>query len=170
MTAAMKFFGLAVITAASFLAGDHFSQQLKYRAANLKKMNYMVDDMMMMIRFGSLTVYEIAESLAESERFVGFDFLHGISRSDGVPFQRSWCNAVEKYPPRGLKAEDIRLLSDIGRKLGTSDAESQLRTLGLQQAELTSAISSAEAEHTKKAKLYRSMGALAGAFISIMLL
>ncbi len=170
MFSVLKISGLIVIIAASTLAGNYFSYMLKCRLASLKKMNYMIDEIIMMIRFRSPTVYEIAESLAKSERFNGFGFLDLVSPAGDEPFQQSWCRAVSEDIPQGLTAADAELLSDIGRKLGTSDAESQINTLRLQQTELLSAISAAETDCTKKAKLYRSMGALAGAFISIMLI
>ena len=165
-----KISGLTVIIAVSSLAGNYFSCMLKCRLENLKKMNYMIDEIIIMIRFRSPTVYEIADCLARSERFCEFDFLGKISSGSGIPFQESWRTAVLEEPPRGMTAGDAELLSDIGRKLGTSDAESQINTLRLQQAELLSVISSAEADCVKKSKLYRSMGVLAGAFISIMLI
>lgn len=170
MLSIFKISGLAVIIAASTLAGNYFSSMLKCRLSSLKKMNYMIDEIIMMIRFRSPTVYEIAESLAKSERFIGFDFLEKVYFDKGAPFCESWCGAVCADPPNGMKASDIELLTDVGRKLGTSDAESQINTLKLQQAELTSAIAAAEADYAKKGKLYRSMGTLAGAFISIMLI
>lgn len=166
----LKISGLIVIIAASTLAGNYFSYMLRCRLASLKKINYMIDEIIMMIRFRSPTVYEIAESLAKSERFSGFVFLNSVSSAGDEPFQQSWCRAVSEDIPHGLTAGDAELLSDIGRKLGTSDSESQINTLRLQQAELLSAISAAETDCIKKAKLYRSMGALAGAFISIMLI
>ncbi|MCM1024786.1 MAG: stage III sporulation protein AB [Prevotella sp.] len=166
----LKISGMIVIIAASSLAGNYFSHMLKCRLASLKKVNYMIDDIIMMIRFRSPTVYEIAESLANSERFGGLDFLGKISAEDDAPFQQSWCEAVSECPPRGMTSADRELLSDIGRKLGTSDSESQINTLGLQRAELLSAISAAEEDFAKKGRLYRSLGALAGAFISIMLI
>ena len=69
-----------------------------------------------------------------------------------------------------MTKSDAELLNDVGARLGTSNTESQINTLELQRAELMSAISAAEADYNKKAKLYRSIGVLAGAFISIMLI
>ncbi|MEZ3454599.1 MAG: stage III sporulation protein AB [Oscillospiraceae bacterium] len=170
MYSVLKISGLIVIIAASTLAGNYFSYMLRCRLESLKKMNYMIDEIIMMIRFRSPTVYEIAESLAKSERFGGFGFLDAVSSAGDEPFRQSWCRAVSENVPQGLTAADAELLADVGRKLGTSDAESQINTLRLQQAELLSAISAAETDCAKKARLYRSMGALAGAFISIMLI
>lgn len=163
-----KIFGFAVIITVTSLAGNYFSSALKIRCAALRKMNYMLDEMIMLLRFRSPTVYEIVQSLRDSGRFEEFGFLDKTEA--GVPFQQSWLKAVEKYPPAGMKKSDLELLSDIGRKLGTSDTESQINTLGLQQAELAKLISDAESDCNKKSRLYRSMGVLAGAFISIMLI
>ena len=69
-----------------------------------------------------------------------------------------------------MKKSDTELICDIGKKLGTSDLDGQMSVIKLWQAEVTSAISSAESEYASKAKLYRTMGVLIGAFISIMLI
>lgn len=166
----LKFAGLTIIIAVTSFAGNYFSANLKIRLINLKKLNYMIDEIMIMLRFKSATVYEITEYLTNNERFSSFDFLGSISPESGVPFQQSWCTAVMKNPPDSFKNGDIELLSDIGRKLGTSDLDGQISTLKLQQAELESLIHSAETDYLKKAKLYRSLGVLTGAFISIMLI
>jgi len=163
----VKIFCFVIITAATSAAGNYFSLMLKSRLAALTKLNYMIDEIIMMLRFKSPTVYEIAEELRRDDRFSCFEFLGKISVDK--PFRESWRKAVRECPPGGLSESDRALLEDIGMQLGTSDTESQISTLGLQRAELTAAIAAAGADCDKKAKLYRSMGVLAGAFISIML-
>lgn len=164
----LKFIGFAVITAATTLAGNYFSLLLKSRLTALKKMNYMIDEISAVLRFKSATVYEIVSELREDGRFSDFEFLKNISAD--VPFQKSWRDAAESCPPRGMSKSDTELLCEVGARLGTSDAESQINTLELQRTELMSVIADAESDCNKKAKLYRSMGVLAGAFISIMLI
>ena len=58
---------------------------------------------------------------------------------------------------------------DIGRNLGTSELEGQLGAVRSRQAELESIISAAEDEYRRKARLYRSLGVLAGVFIALIL-
>ena len=48
--------------------------------------------------------------------------------------------------------------------------DGQLSMLSLQRAELETLILEVEAEVGKKSKLYRSLGVLSGAFISVMLI
>ena len=102
--------------------------------------------------------------------FSEFDFLYNITSAENISFQQSWINAIKLRPPQNLKASDIEILADIGRNLGKSDMDGQLSMLSLQRAELETLILEVEAEVGKKSKLYRSLGVLSGAFISVMLI
>lgn len=166
----IKFIGIITVISISAFAGLYFSSSLKNRVVMLKKLNYMLDEIMIMLRYRSATVYEIAEALAADERFTEFEFLGSIKQEGEKPFRDSWCEAAEKCRLFGLKKSDTELICDIGKKLGTSDLDGQMSVIKLWQAEVTSAISSAESEYASKAKLYRTMGVLIGAFISIMLI
>ncbi len=166
----LKYAGIALIIAVSSFAGNYFSVALKTRLINLKKINYLIDEIIILLRFKASTVYEITDCLVKNERFSEFTFLTGITEAENSSFQQSWCNAINTSPPSGLKQSDLELLSDIGRKLGTSDMEGQISTLSLQRAELEAMITVVEADCERKSKLYRSLGVLAGAFISVMLI
>lgn len=165
----LKFIGMIVIISAATFTGCYFSAALKKRLITLKKLNYMLEEILILLRYKSATVYEIAETLAGDERFSEFDFLENIKPDGDIPFQQSWCKAVYGSSLCGMKKSDIELIADIGKKLGTSDLDGQISTVMLQRSELEAAIASAEEEYSKKAKLYRSLGALTGAFVAIML-
>lgn len=164
-----KIIGIAVIISVTSFAGSYFSQTLKNRVLMLKKLNYMLDEILVLLRCKSATVYEIAEVLAADERFSDFIFLKKVISDRNRSFRESWCEAVSENIPQGAKKSDVEILTDIGRKLGASDLDGQISTISLWQSELVSAISSAEEDYNRKAKLYRSLGVLTGAFISIML-
>ncbi len=166
----LKYAGLAVIIAVTSLLGNYFSSVIKMRLNNLKKINYLIDEIITLLRFNGSTVYEITNHLANNERFSDFSFLSNITTNENISFQQSWCSALKTYPIFSLKASDLDILADIGRKLGTSDMEGQLSMLNLQRTELEMLISSVEEDCEKKSKLYRSLGVLAGAFISVMLI
>ena len=165
-----KFIGLAVIIAVTSFLGNYFSSALKTRLVNLKKINYLIDEIIILLRFKASTVYEITEHLAKNERFSDFVFLGSITADSDISFQQNWCSALKSNPPLSLKTNDLEILADIGRNLGTSDMEGQISMLSLQRTELEMLISSAEADCERKSKLYRSLGVLAGAFISVMLI
>lgn len=166
----LKVVGIIIIIAAASFAGNYFSSALKSRAAALKRLNYMLEEIRILLRCKSATVYEIAETLAADERFSEFTFLKRLTAEKDKPFRESWCRAVSENVPRSLKKADTEILLDIGRRLGTTDLEGQLGAVRLWQSELSSAAASAEEDFAKKGKLYRSLGALAGAFIAIMLI
>lgn len=166
----LKFAGIIVIISAASFTGYYFSAALKKRVLILKKLNYMLEEILILLRYKSATVYEIAETLAGDERFSDFDFLDNIKPESGTSFQQSWCTAVYNSKLCGIKKSDIELLADIGKKLGTSDLDGQVSTVMLQRSELEASILSAEEEYSRKAKLYRSLGALTGAFVAIMLI
>ena len=166
----LKYAGLAVIIAVTSFAGCFFSSALKIRLVNLKKINFLIDEIIIHLRYKASTVYEITDCLARNERFSDFNFLNRITSDNNIPFQQNWSNAIKAQPPSSLRASDLEILADIGKNLGTSDIEGQLSMLSLQRAELETLIASAEKECEKKSKLYRSFGVLAGAFISVMLI
>lgn len=165
----LKIIGIITIIAVTSFAGGYFSSLLKSRVIMLKKLNYMLDEILVLLRYKSATVYEIAETLAADERFSEFGFLGKIKPEGDKSFRESWQEAAESCKIYGFKKSDSELLADIGRKLGTSDLDGQISVIKLWQAELAAAISSAEADYSGKAKLYRTLGVLTGAFISIML-
>lgn len=166
----LKYIGLSVIITITSFAGCYFSSALKTRLINLKKINFLIDEIIILLRYKASTVYEITDCLANNERFADFDFLRNIYANNSSSFQQNWTNAVKAQPPSNLKANDLEILADIGKNLGTSDMEGQLSMLSLQRAELENIISAAETDCERKSKLYRSLGVLAGAFISVMLI
>lgn len=166
----LKYTAIAIIIAISSFAGCHFSSALKTRLVNLKKINFLIDEIIILLRYKASTVYEITACLAKNERFVDFCFLGNITADSSVSFQQNWSIAVKSAPPSNLKANDLEILADIGRNLGTSDMDGQLSMLSLQRAELENLISAAEIDCERKSKLYRSLGVLTGAFISVMLI
>ena len=166
----LKYAGLSIIIAVTSFVGCYFSSALRTRLINLKKINYLIDEIIILLRYKSSTVYEITDYLVSNERFSDFAFLCNIKADNSIPFQQNWSNAVKSAPPSSLKEGDIEILADIGKNLGTSDMEGQLSMLSLQRAELEMLISSAETDCERKSKLYRSLGVLTGAFISVMLI
>ncbi len=152
------------------MGGMYFSASLKNRVISLKKINYMLEEIYILLKYRSATVYEIAETLRGDERLAEFVFLKKLELSPERSFQQCWKAAVEENVPCGLKKSDSALLIEIGNRLGKSDLEDQLGAVRLRQAETEAAVSSAENEYMRKARLYRSLGVLAGVFIAIMLI
>ena len=133
----------------------------------------MLDEIEMLLKYRSATVYEIIEVLSKDKRFSELEFILEISdkcRNTDIPFSDIWCSCISKRNDIFLKKEDKDLICSIGQYLGTSDTETQLKTIQIKKGELSVFLKNAEEDLLKKAKLYRSIGILAGAFISIMIL
>lgn len=153
--------------------GNYFAANLNKRVRTLKSVGYMLDEIEMLLKYRSATVYEIIENLNNDKRFSELGFILEIAdkcRDTDIPFNDIWCSCIDKHTEIFLKKEDKDLICSIGQYLGTSDAETQLNTIQIKKGELSAFLKNAEEDLLKKAKLYRSIGILAGAFISIMIL
>ncbi len=154
------------------MIGNYFSLALNNRHIALKKINYMLDEIAILIRFKSATVYEIIEHLAKDERFSTLDFIHKchVNIKTDIPFAKIWEDAIDTSSLSYLQKEDISLIKSIGMNLGISDMDGQQSTIMLEKEELSTLIESAKNAYLSKSKLYRTLGILSGAFISIMII
>ncbi len=154
------------------MLGNYFSAGLNMRYAMLKKINYMLDEIAILLRYKSSTVYEILEHISKDERFYELDFINTALTRFNVQesFGLTWEKAVENSSITCLQKEDRLLLKSIGKNLGKSDLEGQLSTVMLEKEELSALIEASQTAYLTKSKLYRTLGVLSGAFISVMIL
>lgn len=83
-----------------------------------------------------------------------------------APVSRLWDDALEKQP--NLQKEERELLRETGRILGSSDSESQINALCLQQKKLELILEEALQKQQTQGKLFRSMGVLTGFLLVIL--
>ena len=69
-----------------------------------------------------------------------------------------------------MSGDDLEQLVSISRILGASDAEGQLSALEVVEQNLKRNLEQAQQLCTTRGKLYRSMGALSGAALAILIL
>jgi stage III sporulation protein AB len=160
---------LALVCAA---VGAYFRAGLFRRVVILQEIRYLIDEVTMLIRFKGATVREIVDTLVADSRLADLTFLGAVSENyvDGVSFSDCWEASAKEFRAGGLTAADCKLIENIGKNLGTTDIEGQVASLALYQSEAEAAYKSAEAETAKKAKLYTSLGILAGAFLLVFLM
>lgn len=90
---------------------------------------------------------------------------------EGTPFFDAWQKGLLEIPKSmGLTKEDLRLLTDFGQGLGTTDLEGQLSHCELYKAMFSSRLKQAREERTKKVKLYRMLGLFSGIAVSLLIL
>ncbi|MCD7731199.1 MAG: stage III sporulation protein AB [Oscillospiraceae bacterium] len=159
-----------MLTAA--LTGNYFADNLKKRTAALKAVGFMLAEISIMIEYNSSDVYEIAEKLSSDSRFniLGFPReLNNLLKEKENDFSFAWNAAVKSCGHGFLTKDDTKFICSLGDNLGKSGVEGQLTNIRLKQKELDILISEAESSFAQKAKLYRSLGVLLGAFVSILL-
>lgn len=167
----VKLIGIAVILTVSALIGNHCAETLAKRISILKSVEYMLEEMELLIRFRAANVYEIMDSLQNSPQLDNLDFIKYAAEhsSENMPFDHLWEKSIAEYNESCLKAEDTALIESIGKDIGKSDLEGQISIIKLKKNELSALISCSEKEYTGKAGMYRSIGILGGALVSILL-
>lgn len=169
----LKLAGALLLVAASSYVGLMISQRLKDRILILRQLSHMVDAIALKIRWEGAAINEIAVQLKDNPSLDRLTFLTNLSANVGrsehpTPFDALWSESVRGWNAP-LNASDRRMLLNISDGLGTSDIEGQLSWQNRCRAEIAYACEHAEAEYTRKAKLYRTLGVIGGAFAAIVL-
>ena len=82
---------------------------------------------------------------------------------------KSWNKALNEIET-SLTKEDREIIRQFGKMLGKTDAEGQLNEIELSLNFLETQIEKAETEKSKNAKLYKSLGIIAGIGIVVILI
>lgn len=152
------------------LTGSYFSGRLKQKCVFLKEVSYMLEELRLLIEFECAEVGEIIQRLLKNKRLSELGFLKEIAAKIdlGTDFGLLWESAVEMQQYAFLSSEEKEFIKEIGRKLGKSDITGQINAIKFEKNELESMIRTADEDYCRKAKLYRSLGVLCGAFFAIM--
>lgn len=165
----IKILGIISIIISSTLIGIVGSEKLRNRVKELNLINYMLEEIAILIRYKAMTVYEIVETLTQNQIFNKLTFLNNFNSNLQIPFKSTWNKNIDDMPT-SLIESDVKLLKSFGASLGTSDIDGQLSTIGVFKESFFKLEKDATVIYDKKSKLYRSLGVLIGAFISIILI
>jgi stage III sporulation protein AB len=162
---------LSVVLAACFAVGIFFKNMLSNRVIILRQMRYALDEIEMQIKYKNSTLREIFIALSNDTRLRDLTFLNKTLEYMGYDsFSDSYKKAVSEFQGLGLTPRDREIIGSIGQLLGTVDSESQIAGLMLYKSELDTAFINADEDYKKKAKLFSSLGLLAGVFVVIVLI
>lgn len=166
----MKTVLLILIIIICIVTGCYFSARLKQKCRFLKEIMYMLEEIRLLIEFESAEVGEIVQRLFNNKRLTELDFIRTIAEiiDEETDFGTLWEKSIEIQQYGFLSTEEKEFIKDIGRKLGKSDLNGQINTIKFEQNELKNMIRAADDDYCRKAKLYRSLGVLCGAFLAIM--
>lgn len=161
---ALKLFSSMLIVGASFFIGSYFAEA---ESACYRQLSGMMALMAHMKTRIACTKFSLSVIFADfyDEALDKCGFLSCIK--DGFPgYSAAFCEGVEKLSlPRPLKDE----LAAFGRTLGSVSMSEQFAALDRVQAVLSEKEGEMKAESEKKRKSYRSLGALAGAMVAVIL-
>lgn len=168
----MKIIGIALLAVMSVMCGCYASDGLKKRAAALKSFRTMVESIRLMVRYEALEVSDIVRRLSDDGALRGLDFiclLKSYMDEDNVtPFSKLWSKAADNGC-ESFNEEDMELIKRTGNVLGSCDCEGQLSALSSIMAQADRLIAEADEQYKSKGRLYRSLGAAAGALIAIVI-
>ncbi len=149
----VKFFGLALITAATTGIGVTLSNELKHRVAALDWYVMSIHLIAGKIRYSSAELNKIISGLPMSQKY--FSVLN--------PFKIT-------LKESGLNSEDERIIYEFFSQLGMGDTEQQIKLCALYESELTDRLNTAKKQYTEKSKIMKSLGFFGGLGIAIILI
>ena len=169
----MKIPGIIILIITSCAAGCFASAGLKSKAENMQQVRLMIEKLRLMIRYEAIEVSEISRRLAEDDSLSGLRFLGELWKNASLFYEGNetfcacWRRAVET--DWTFSGEERDLLYNIGDILGSCDCEGQLSALSLCGSEADRLAALAREAYAAKGRLYRSLGAVAGALIAIII-
>lgn len=155
------------------MIGNKAADKLKKRVSKLKLIMLMLSEIEIMIKYKSATVFEIISELNKKTCFNELEFIktmQALSDNWNRSFEEIWVEAVLSDNCPEFNEEDIKLICSIGRRLGKSEVDGQLSAVAILKAETENLISEADKIYIEKGKMYRYLGVLSGAFISILVI
>lgn len=165
----MKIVGIIIILISSSLLGIYFADRLKKRLKELSDIKCMLEQISVLIRYKVLTVYEIIDELKDNDICRRLPFINNFNKIKDESFYNQWCKSIDTSDT-SLKDEDKKVLKSFGSFFGSSDVDGQLADIKVFAENIDNITVKAKEDYEKKSKLYKSLGVVAGAFISIMLM
>lgn len=122
-----------------------------------------------MIRSSGSDIYSIF-SVLKRESFTALSFINKLpdEYSTECDFHREWRELL--LAETDIPQEEKGILLDFGELLGTSDVSGQLSGIAAARALMQECYECRSAEYHGKAKLYRSVGVLAGVMAGIIVI
>lgn len=170
----IKMLGVICILTGTVLTGHYFAEKSLVRIYILEELEQALQYMYGEIEYAAEDITEIFSDLALRSRYCG-DFWLGmcdrLRERSGCDLYNIWTVGLNgcrwtKY----LLYEDRLLLDEVGKNTGNLDRQSQLHTLEIFKNRLAGIIADAKRVYKDKARVCHAVGAVAGIFISVLLI
>lgn len=159
----LKLFGAVLLVCSTTFCGFMLSGKLKSRSKFLLAFQDFICTLETNIRYNSDDIIRIIEKSAINP------MLSAFSNTKSLDFSSYWKTAISSIPKNyGLNNEDVAILNDFGKSLGTTDIEGQLNHIALYKDIFNQQLSKSKEEYREKSKLYKVLGFFTGSIIAIM--
>lgn len=152
--------------------GIILSERLNKRVKELELILIFLDKLKTCLIYQNLPTNEMIDLLSENSSCKSLLFLKPCQEllSNQTGFPLAWESAIEQSKDKmHLNDTDYSLLLSLSDIIGSSDTKGQLNAIGMVEKLLGDQRKEAQQAREKKGKLYRSLGALAGAGMVIIL-
>ena len=159
-----------LILIASSSIGIIYSQKYQKRVDELKDFKTALNMLKTKIRFTYAPLKEVFIDISKSLQSKTANIFSNVcTYMENNDVTQSWNKAINETET-SITKEDKEILSKFGKLLGKTDLEGQLNEIELSLNFLETQIEKAEVEKNKNAKLYKSLGVIAGIGIIIILI
>ena len=161
----MKLIAVILLVAVGWLAGGEEAKKLTGKYTRLRSVLSLLRRINDGIRFSRTCLHEIFASF-DDDALGKCGFMAFLASSPPLPLKEAWKNAVSTL---GADDDISSVLVSLGDGLGTTDFATQTEKIEMCISFLSKRLDEMSADIAKKAKSYRSLGALASLAAAIIL-
>lgn len=169
----IKWTSLILIFLLVTLLGNIISKKYKNRVKELKELKVILNTIETKIKFTQQPLTEIFKEIINGQQDnqnVNIIFKEAIQNIGKDSFGRVWNEAISKSRTKlNLTDEDINIIEGMGKTLGTTDIDGQIKEIEIIKEFINNQIDKAEEDRKKNEKMYKMLGGITGIGIVIIL-
>lgn len=171
----LKVSGVIMILLSGCLIGINLSKEYELRMVHLKQFKKMLMLLKGEIKYNNSGIYESVTTVADrTENIVGI-FLEKVMENfneNSMTLKSAWDYGVESVlkTQTKLKEKELIYIKDLGTNLGITDKETQINNILSCIEAINLSLDELNENKEEKCKLYKTLGVMAGAFLTIVLI
>lgn len=166
----IKFIILTLIFISSTLIGTLISKKYVNRELELKEMKNSLETFKTKIKFTYEPIPEIFKQISKTTiKNISEIFENSSRKMKTISAGQAWTKSLESTTTN-MNKEDIYILKNLSKQLGTTDVYGQISQIEITINFLENQIKKSIEERQKNEKLYKTLGAVIGLAIIIILI
>lgn len=168
----IKWISLMLIFILSALLGNIISKKYKDRVKELKEIKTILNTIETKIKFTQQPLTVIFQELGEeTNNKTNMIFKEIYQSIQYESLEKAWNKAILNNREKlNLIDEDIKIIKGMGKNLGKTDVEGQIKEIETAKEFIITQIEKAEEEKIKNEKMYKTLGGIVGIGIVIILI